>query len=459
MRIATYILTILMLCLHIVAYSGDNANINTVELESRLDSLLQPLVKDGLISGSVLIAVNDNVVLENAYGMSDIEAGISNTVNTKFQIASITKMFTAVSILQSFERKQIDLQDKLSKYIPDMPNGKDITIYHLLTHTSGIPSYNSVEERNTDFDGLIQKIKKLPIRFSPGEKAEYSNSNMVLLTYILEMISGSSYEEYLKENIFKPCGMDRSGLLLSDFSIVIDSLANGYTLDEKGSIQKAERIRHAGKGDGSLYSTTCDLFKFSKCISDGTLISFETRDLMFKPFKKENGQAFGIGCIVEDYDDWRAISHDGGAVGVRTRLVMYTKPTTRVTVIMLFNTDFMLANVVNRQIENIALNRPWVPVFHVDQELVDSFNKFVGLYEISSEDTVAIGIEDGRVFYQENNQERFTAYVYLNNAIYVREINSRFHFSMDEESGKITFTGFICTPVSAFMVTGSRIEE
>ncbi|MCG7852130.1 MAG: beta-lactamase family protein [Methanosarcinaceae archaeon] len=451
--------TILVLLINIATLSQNKTKVNTIELENQIDSLMMPLVIDKLTSGTILIAINDAIVVHKAYGMANIEDGILNTIDTKFPIASITKMFTAISILQLYERGLLDLKDNLNKYIPDFPKGDKITIYNLLTHTSGIPSYNSVKEENATFNELIGKIKELERKFEPGEDVDYSNSGMVLLTYIIEKVSELPYEEFVKENIFKPCKMHQSGILPSDSLTIINNLANGYTFDETGRIQRAKRAKQGGKGAGALYSTTFDMYKFSKVLFNETLISSKTLEVMFNQFKQINDQPFALGCFVQNYNGWKVVWHDGGIVGIRTLFKVYIKPDSKVTVIYLFNTDFMLSNYIGDQIGKIAISEPWRPVFYKDQKLIDSFEKYIGTYEIASDDTFKITIKNDQLFYQENNQKKYAALPFSESSLFIKELNARIHFAEDRKTGKVTFTGYFGTSVSAFMVNGNRIKK
>lgn len=429
--------------------------INTTAMEDNLDSLMLPLVKDKLISGTILIAINDNILLHEAYGMANIEKGIPNTTDTKFPIASITKMFTAVSILQLYERGKLDLQDKLNKLIPDFPQGDKITITNLLNHTSGIPSYNSVEERNTNFEELISIIKELPLKFQPGKDNDYSNSGFTLLAYIIEKVSGMPYEDFVAENIFKPSKMNNSGILPADSNIMIDNLAQGYTFDT-GRIQPANTRRPHGKGEGSLYSTTTDLYKFNKALFNNKLISKKTLDLMTTPLNQKYNQYYGMGCIIENNNGWKVVWHNGGVVGFRTRFNVLRKPDVKVTIIDLFNTDFLLSDLVDAQIRKIALGEPWKPIFFIDKKLVNAFRKFASSYEMSGDDAFAITIENGEFYYQENNQPKHKALPYSATSLFIKDINARIHFAENEKNGNITFRGYYSTPESAYMVTGTK---
>lgn len=432
----------------------DARRINTVEMERQIDDIMMPLVKDNLLSGTVLVAVNDALLFHKAYGMADIEAGVPNTIDTEFGLASITKMFTALAIMQLVERGQLRLEDRLSQYIPDFPSGERISIYHLLTHTSGLPSYNSLE-KYANFQALIGRIKTLPLKFDTGASFEYSNSGYALLTFVIEKISGVTYEDYMKRNIFVPCQMIHSGIIRTDGPMPSAPQAVGYSLTGSGRLQRSELRHNVAKGDGALFSTTGDMFKFNRALFNNSLVSKKSRDMMFRPFKEQ----YGIGFLVEDYNGWTAIWHPGGKQGARTKFTTYIKPNHKVTVVSLFNTDFMLDYLVEEQIEKIALGELGKPIFSRNASFIRPLKKFTGTYEIEPGDTFTITVDKGRIYYQGQGQERYEAFPFNDRSIYIKNINSRYHFREDKTNKKITAVGFIGTSATAFMVEAQLIKK
>lgn len=430
-------------------------HIDTIKLKKQIDSLMLPLVKDNLLSGTVLIAVNDAIVFQKAYGMANREERHANTADTKFAIASVTKMFTALAIMQLVESGKLDLQDKLIRYLPDFPPGEKITIFHLLTHTSGLPSYVARENRFVDFTGVIGLIKALSLKFEPGANFEYSNSGFALLAYIIEKVSGQAYEDYLQHHVFTPAGMGQSGMIPNEPDTTIGGLARGYSLNESGGLELSEKRGPAGKGDGALFSTAGDMHKFNRALFGGKLVSPKTRERMFQPFK----QSHALGCIVEDHRGWKVVHHPGGTQGVRTNFKTFIDQKNKVTVVNLFNTDFMLSHLVDEQIEKIALGEPWKPVFQPDKSWIDSFKKFAGTYEIAPDDIFKITIENNQLFYHDHKQKKYAAFPFSETSFFIKGLNSRYHFALDKKTGGITFVGFIGTAQGAFMVEGKQTKN
>src|SRR5215472_17898437 len=203
-------------------------------VDSRMDQVVQSYVSNKQFMGSVLVARGDQILLSKGYGSANLEWNIPNTASTKFRIGSITKQFTAASILLLEERGKLKVEDPVKKYLPDAPAAWDkITIFHLLTHTSGIPSFTSfpdyrdTEAMATTPEKLVARFRDKPLDFEPGTKWSYSNSGYVLLGYLLEKISGQTYSDFVQQNIFTPLGMKDSGYD-SNFA-VIERRASGYS--------------------------------------------------------------------------------------------------------------------------------------------------------------------------------------------------------------------------------------
>ncbi len=242
-----------------------------------VDEYLEPLIKNDLFNGVILIAKEGKIVLNKAYGYANYEHQVRNTPETKFRIASLSKPFTKLAIIQLLEKNALNLDDVLSKFIPNYPQGDIITIQHLLDHSSGIPHLN-------DFDGydefakeqysvkqVIDLFKNELLEYEPGTKKTYSNSGYALLVYIIEKTSGLSYENYLDRNIFQPAGMKNSGD--DSGKHIVSGLAKGYMMNlENKGLQLPLYYNPSTKiGGGSLYSTTEDLFLFSKAYKEGRL--------------------------------------------------------------------------------------------------------------------------------------------------------------------------------------------
>ena len=204
-----------------------------------MDQVVQSYVSNKTFMGSVLVARGSEVLLNKGYGSANLEWDIPDSPSTKYRLGSITKQFTAASILLLEERGKLKVDDPVKKYLADAPAVWDkITIFHLLTHTSGIPNFTSfpeypkLEPFPITADKLVAVFRDKPLDFQPGEKWSYSNSGYVLLGYLIEKVSGDTYEKFLQENIFTPLGMKDSGY--DSNSAVIAHRAAGYTRGANG---------------------------------------------------------------------------------------------------------------------------------------------------------------------------------------------------------------------------------
>src|SRR6266478_3662313 len=236
---------------------------------SRMDQVVQPYVADKKFMGSVLVARDGDVLLSKGYGSANLEWNIPNSPSTKFRLGSVTKQFTAACILLLEERGKLKVEDPVKKHMPDAPASWDkVTIYHLLTHTSGIPSftgfpdYRSTEAIPSPAEKTVARFRDKPLEFEPGEKWSYSNSGYVLLGYLIERISGDRYEKFVRENIFTPLGMKDSGY--DSNSAVIPHRAAGYVF--RNNVFENAGFVHMSvpQGAGALYSTTEDLLKWEE---------------------------------------------------------------------------------------------------------------------------------------------------------------------------------------------------
>lgn len=306
-------------------------------------------------SGSVLIARGGSVIFSKSYGMANPDYGITNTTETKFLVGSVTKQFTAMAVMQLYEKGLLNISDKLSKYIPDFSRGGDITLWNLLTHTSGILDYlnddppiiASIPFEEVGQRHLISLIKTQPLKFEPGSKYSYSNSNYLILGYIVEKVSGLSYGDYLIQNIFEPLGMQNTGLL--DFRYPPENMAKGhwrtgvpilYYTPEGDIIAETANSVKGAYGAGRLYSTVGDLYIWDQALQAETLLSKPYMDMMFYSHVPVPNavpkSAYGFGWVVED--DRQAgtvIRHTGTLSGFRAYNGMFADR--GVTVIVLMN--------------------------------------------------------------------------------------------------------------------------
>src|SRR5437016_9732108 len=246
----------------------------------RMEQVVQSYVSNKQFMGAVLIARDQTIVLDKGYGFANLEWNVPNSPTTKFRLGSITKQFTSASIFLLEERGKLKVDDPVKKYMLDAPAAWDkVTVFNLLTHTSGIPSftgfpdYASTEAIPTTPEKLVARFRDKPLEFQPGEKWNYSNSGYVLLGYLIEKISGQSYSQFVQQNIFTPLGMKDSGY--DSNSAVIAHRASGYAPSANGPLNAGFIHMSIPLSAGGLYSTTGELLICDVGLSLGKLLSSE----------------------------------------------------------------------------------------------------------------------------------------------------------------------------------------
>jgi CubicO group peptidase (beta-lactamase class C family) len=310
---------------------GADAKAQMPPPEKLVDSLFAHLIKEDGAGAAVLVAQNGRILFEKGYGLADVEQHVPVSSETKFRIGSITKQFTAAAILKLQEDGKLSVQDKLSKYIPDFPRGEEVTLRHLLTHTSGIHSYTDKSgfiegvTKAVARDDLINSFKHDPYDFDPGKKWHYDNSGFFLLGYIVEKVSGQSYGDFLGKTFFEPLGMTNTGVHRSDLHL--DHEALGYKF-EQGQFSKALNwdMSWAG-GAGALYSTVEDLNRWNEGIFTGKVLKEASLQAAFAPVKTEenkddnSGDGYGYGWGISHLRGAQEISHGGGLNGFSSYLL------------------------------------------------------------------------------------------------------------------------------------------
>ena len=295
------------------------------EVTNKLADYFQKVAGLGF-SGAVLVSSGDKVVLRNGYGWADQTRRIPITPETVFDIGSITKVFTAVAIMQLEERGKLSTSDRITKYFSNVPADKQaITLHHLLTHTSGLghddfyaDATPPVKEILKHRDRFIQRILSFPLAFEPGSKRAYSNSGFSFLAAIVEKLSGQSYENYLRQNILQPAGMLHTAYVLRSWNQRL--VARGYN-DGPTDFGYPWETQWAGKiipwdllGNGGLLSTVDDMHRFVVALRDGKLVNAATRGQMLTVYFAERDQAYGWFISKTEKDSHRFIYHGGDAV-------------------------------------------------------------------------------------------------------------------------------------------------
>lgn len=305
-----------------------------------VDDLVRARMKERNIPGvAVAVIKNGNVVKIKGYGLASIEFNAPVTLDTVFEIGSVSKQMTAAGIMLLVQDGKIDLDEKISKYLPNTPESwKDVTVRHLLTHTSGIKSYTSLSgfelSRRVKIDGFIKQLSEHPLEFTPGEKNIYSNSGFNLLAYIIETQSGKPYMEFMRTRIFTPLGMTKTAD--RDPQFIIPFRANGY---------EWRTDRYTGRdgsltdlmGAGSIVSTIGDMVKWDAALRGNKFLTATSKREIWNQFIFNDGTSsqYGFGWRISDVRGTKLIGHTGQTAGFGSAIFRYTDDDT--TVVALTN--------------------------------------------------------------------------------------------------------------------------
>ncbi|HEX6123933.1 MAG TPA: serine hydrolase domain-containing protein [Pyrinomonadaceae bacterium] len=314
--------------------AGEKRELSDKDIARELDSFAKKLATADVFSGTILLARNGEVVYKGAFGIANKDFNAPNRIDTKFNLGSMNKMFTAVAIAQLVERGKMSFDDPLSKFIPDFPNAdaaKKIQIKHLLTHTSGLGGYFSdrydgmSRERLRNVDDMMRLVREdeKDVRFEPGSRWAYSNTGMLVLGKVIEVVSGQSYFDYVRENIYKPAGMTNTDSY--ELDRVNPNLAVGYDkrFTDTGVDWVNNVFSHVLRGgpQGGGFSTAEDLLKFDQALRSGKLISAETFKILTSPKPELNSPNYGYGFQADT--ERNVAGHGGGFTGINSNLDMF----------------------------------------------------------------------------------------------------------------------------------------
>jgi CubicO group peptidase (beta-lactamase class C family) len=417
-----------------VCVAQDKPQSKTVE---RMEQVIQSYVPTKQFMGSVLVAQNGKVLLDKGYGFANLEWQVPNTPTTRFRLGSITKQFTAASILLLEERGKLKVEDSVKKYMPDAPAAWDkITIFHLLTHTSGIPSftsfpdYESKEAQTMTPQQLVDWFHDKPLEFEPGTKWNYSNSGYVLLGYLIERISGQSYADFVQQNIFTPLGMKDSGY--DSNSALIAHRASGYSRGENGLVNAGFVNMTIPLSAGALYSTTEDLLRWEEGLFGGKLLKPESLAKMTTPFKE--GYAFGLSVSRAGYE---RISHSGGIEGFNTSLVYY--PDDKVVVAVLANLNGPFADQISAQLGDVVHGEKVVLLTERKEIAVSpkTLAQYVGTYELAPTFGITITLEGDRLMAQATNQRKNPLFAESETLFFLKVVDAQVEF-VKNDKGEVT---------------------
>lgn len=368
-------------------------------LEKELDAVLTHAFPSQGPGAAVLVAKADKILYKKAFGKANLELNVALKPGHIFRIGSITKQFTACAILKLAEEGKLSLQSKITEFIRDYPT-RNITIEHLLTHTSGINTGAGAwtpETRKKDFtpQALIDSFKLRPPDFSPGDSFRYNNNGYVLLGYIIELVAGMPYEKYITEHFFKPLGMKNSGY--DNTALVIPGRTGGYQRDNE-LYRNADYLSMTQPySAGSLFSTVEDLYTWNKALTEGKVIRRESLRKAQTSYRLNNGKltGYGYGWWVGSIQGSPCTKHDGLINGFST-FALYL-PQEKVFVAVFTNCESNNPEIIGSEIAAITMGKP----YHTNEIglPMEQLKSYAGVYESAIEGQRTVAYEDGRLLY------------------------------------------------------------
>ncbi|MET0464707.1 MAG: serine hydrolase domain-containing protein [Chitinophagaceae bacterium] len=310
----------------------------------KISGQLEKMAISDHLSGVVLIAKNNQVLYQKAFGFANRADQVRNEITTRFNMASMTKMFTGMAILQLAESGKLSTDDPVGRYLPDYPNktvADSVTIHQLLTHTAGLGNFweeldKVPKERYQSVDDYLRLFASKPLVFKPGSRYAYSNAGYILLGKIIEQASGQTYFGFVKDHILLPAGMqDTDAFELDD---VQPRIATGYTMSqEKAGHWKSNNYVNVFKGGpaGGYYTTATDLLRFSKAITSNLLLNKNSTDLYMKGKVKYDRGYYAYGMSTDTLNSYGLTGHTGGHFGIANEF--FICPDLGYTVIIMTN--------------------------------------------------------------------------------------------------------------------------
>jgi CubicO group peptidase (beta-lactamase class C family) len=420
------------------------------------DRLMRREVDRGHFSGAVLISRGTKVLFTKGYGLANADWRIPNSVDTKFEIGSITKTFTATLILQLEQQKRLALTDSICTYIDSCPTSwASVTLHHLLSHTSGI--YNLT--LSADFtkehaaaqtrEEILARIRAPPLAFVPGTRFEYSNSNYYLLALVIEKVTGLAFETVLQERILGPLGMHDTGVLHRE--CILARHAVGYRPATNGALEVDSPIDASWSfGAGSMYSTVGDLEKWSRALDSNRILPQATLQRMWRPVKGDYGYGWEIPAVSLARGTRRMVQHTGLVAGFVT--IFQRIEAQQLTVIVLSNSLASHPERVAQSLSSLAFGEHYVPSF--DRETVpftaQMLARYVGDYELGGE-IFTVSARNGRLFVGSRDHPEYPALEIL--------AASQTQLFLRDQDGDMTVTQDGRGRVSGFLLTQGSLSR
>ena len=395
-------------------------------IEEKVDEYISPYLQMGSFSGSILIAGGGEILFSKGYGYANLEQQIPNSPDTRFQIGSLGKQFVAAAIMRLQESGLLSVGDPVTRFLPDYRYGSEMTIHHLLCHTSGLPT--DLPDGGTGIDsGLRDRLNNQRLLFEPGSQYNYSNVGYQLLYLIVYGASGIHPEQYISRNIFEPLGMTDTVI---DTGAEIEAAATGYVLGFSGPRDVAD---YAARPLGTRYATTGDLLTWVRGMVGTRVLSRQSVEAMLTP----NLNSYGYAWIISEHNGQTLIRHGGRMPGFSCALLHLIE--SDITVVILGNVGNYPTTRIGDDLLAIATDRPYV--IPTAYEAIDinprEFRRYVGRYR--ADDGSEIIIANAREFLvliyipegarpDDSSLPRYTLYPYAEHRFFCKNFDGQLEF-------------------------------
>ena len=392
-RISSFILVYLFLFFHSSSFG-----------QSNIENYLEEITTLKSFSGSIIVSVKDEIIIHKGFGYADYENEIPNSKESVHRIGSLTKQMTAMGILKLFNSSDsLSINHTIDKYIPNLPpSWRQVTVFQLLNHTSGIPNHFGdldavpVEDTYKEIEKVIKKEQSSVLNNNPGEAYNYSNFGYIILGRIIEIVSGENYFDYLTKVIFEP--MEMNNTYYDDPRVIIKGRSEGYTISNGDRMNDALKDP-AGYSAGGILSTTEDLLKWYKSFCSNIILNKSQRQLMFTPNKGD----YGLGWQIVEKNGRKMYNHNGGTHGYNSRIVFY--PEEDVFIAILGNNEDVRASAIACDIEGLIFNKKGHDLALPFEFKKADLKNFVGIYESKSGTKRSLYFKDNKLFYVNGNSE------------------------------------------------------
>jgi CubicO group peptidase (beta-lactamase class C family) len=436
-KIATFTAFFLFpICL--LAQTGISGKETTLPLREKIDAYLQSAYQAYKFNGVAIVVKQGEVLLHKAYGSKDVTTKAPIDTSTRFPILSITKSFTAIVLLQLQEQGRLSLQDPVNKYIPAFSAGQNITLEHLLTHTSGIFNYtDNISEKDTSLVGhpvtqqmVLDQFVNQPLAFKPGKGFSYNNSAYFLAGMVIEKVTGQPYEQAVRERVFAPLGMTNSGFDYLNLPSTLKATGYQYLNDTQ---QKPYPFYDStvGYAAGSIYSTTSDLLKWVQTIGKGRLLSAAS----WKAALQRKAGNYGYGFQLDTYQGKNYIKHSGGYPGFASEFIYF--PADDVIIILLCNVGNYGQDLwpITMGLSNLLFNVPYdLWQLRKEVQLPDAVLKEKEGKYSNGKYRITLFLKDSQLYTKLPSGLQLPLLAEGDDSFYLENYNTQLHFIKDEKA-------------------------